>query len=208
MALPSHTRDTFCVLWRAHRSPEGGHCLESTNACLCNYVGAAGIERARSAASKSAICLCQGGRSTSWTTSDVNTPCTSARHFRQGGAQRWTRPAGANSARTAKCQTRQLYVEVASSFAYPAPQRAWTTAPHKQALFRSRLAEGRGGDPVAPPRVSRCRLRSCPGGSRDGAVFVVDMTGVTSAVALWRPLAWSPALRARQPRVVGVTRAS
>ena len=55
--------------------------------------------------------------------------------------------------------------------------------------------------------ISKSPRRSCPVQSRDGAVFVVDMTGVTSVVAPWRPLAWSLVLQEDQPPAEGSTRA-
>ena len=151
--------------------------------------------------------LCQDVRSTSSRTVDESTPCTSARHSRQGGAQRWTRPALASWACSAGSQKRlrHVCVQCPSVFQHASPELS--TAPHKRALPHSSLAQGSEGDPVAPPRVSKSQPRSCPGRSRDGATSVADMTAMTSAVVLWRLQAWSPVPRANQPRAVVWTRA-
>ena len=148
-------------------------------------------------------CPCEGARSTNMMNVADRTPCTSATHSRQGDAQCWARPAVADLVRTEAPPTRHCCVSVMSSVASPAPQRAQTTALHKPRLRHSRLAQVCGGGSLEQTTTWRCPDRSCPPRSRDAATSVADMTAVTSAVALWRQLAWFPVLRVRLPLAVG-----
>ena len=182
------TRDTFCALWRAHRSPGTSKSPEWTRACFHFGSSRAVLATWRTAsghavASTPAICLCQGGQSTSSTTLDVSTRCTSAKHSRQGDAPRWRAPALASSARSEARPTRSRHVCVGSPpvHAHSLPEQP--TAPHIQALPHSSPAQECEGESVAPS---------------------ADKTAGTSVVALWHLLAWYHVFRSKQ-RAVGLT---
>ena len=92
-----HTGRTFCVLWRAHRSPgtlkRRGWTLafarfeSSKRACTT-----CGNRCGHCAASEPASCQFVGAQRTSSTTWDESTPCTSTQRSRKGDAQLWAGP--------------------------------------------------------------------------------------------------------------------
>ena len=207
-----HTGRTFCVLWRAHRSPgtlkRRGWTLafarfeSSKRACTT-----CGNRCGHCAASEPASCQFVGAQRTSSTTWDESTPCTSTQRSRKGDAQRWAGPAIASKARTQAPPTRHCYVSMMLSVPHPAPLRANSTVPHKPRLPHSSWAQGCGVGVLEQTTACWCQLRSCPARSRDGAASVADMTAVTSAVAPGHHPAWSPVLREDRPLAVGSTRA-